>query len=286
MTSYDYDKDPDARLDYTLNWDTWLTPLGDAIIASEWDVPAGLTSDTPSFTATAAIIWLSGGTHGSYYTVSNSIVTAAGREDSRDFVLWVHTMVGVPATTTTATYIQLEDLKRYLKITGTSDDAILYDAMLAAQEAIEAYCGRSFIATTATRYYSRADIHSGRLWLDDDLLTVDVLYNGDSSILSSDYYRLHPRNAAPYHAIALTSTASWYLDLDNDIAVAGTWGFTATPDYLIQQATLWLASYFYHLKDSQVFDVTATPELGQITIPKGMPQQLVVHLASLRRRST
>lgn len=182
-------------------------------------------------------------------------------------------------------YADLDDLKTYLKISGTSDDLILDDALHAAQEAIEAYCNRRFEAVTATRYYTAADVHGGRLWLDDDLLTVTTLLNGDGNTLTSSYYRLHPRNSGPYHAIGLLNTAYWYFDQDGEIAVTGTWGYTETPDYLIKEATLWLASYFYHLKDSQVFDVTATPELGQITIPKGMPQQLVVHLASLRRRS-
>lgn len=183
-------------------------------------------------------------------------------------------------------YVELEDLKRELKINGTSDDLLLSDKLHAAQEAIEAYCQRRFEAIEATRYYSAADLHGGRLWLDDDLLTVTTLLNGDGNTLTSGYYRLHPRNSGPYHAIGLLNTAYWTFSTDGEIAVAGTWGYSASPDYLIQQATLWLASYFYHLKDSQVFDVTATPELGQITIPKGMPQQLVVHLTSLRRRST
>jgi hypothetical protein len=285
MPSYDYEKDPDARLDYGISWSSFL-PSGDTIAASSWDVPSGLTSDTPAFTTTATSIWLSGGTNGSFYTVSNTITTAEGRVNSRDFVVWVHTQVGIPTEPVSTTYIELEDLKRYLKISGTGDDAILYDSLNAAQEAIEAYCQRRFLAVEETRYYTSADVYGGRLWLDDDLLTVDTLLNGDGNELTDSYYRLHPRNAAPYHAIGLYSTASWYFDQDGEISVTGTWGFTETPDYLIKEATLWLASYFYHLKDSQVFDVTATPELGQITIPKGMPQQLVVHLTSLKRRRT
>jgi hypothetical protein len=182
-------------------------------------------------------------------------------------------------------YAELADLTTYLKITTDSDDVILTDALDAATQAIDNYCGRRFVAVTATRYYTAADLRHGVLWLDDDLLTVTTLLNGDASVLTSSYYWLDPRNSTPKHAIRLRSTAYWNFATDGEIAVTGTWGYSATPDDLIRQACLWLASYFYHLKDSQVFDVTATPELGQITIPKGMPQQLVVHLASLRRRS-
>jgi hypothetical protein len=182
-------------------------------------------------------------------------------------------------------YASRDELKTYLKITASGDDTLLTNAVDAATLAIDAYTGRSFTATTATRYYTADAVRGNTLWLDDDLLTVTTLTNGDTSVLTSPYYHLHPRNAGPYHSIRLLSTAGWAFATDGEISIAGTWGYMATPDALIKQACLWLGAYFYRLKDSQVFDVTATPELGQITIPKGMPQQLVVHLTSLRRRS-
>lgn len=182
-------------------------------------------------------------------------------------------------------YVTLDELKSYLKISGDADDVLLHVALNAATIAIDNYCGRRFSGVLATRYYSERDVRSGVLWLDDDLLSVQQLLNGDGAALTSAYYWLSPRNAAPFHSVRLRSTAAWSFNQDGEIAITGTWGYTATPDPLIKQAAFWLASYFYRLKDSQVFDVTATPELGQITIPKGMPQQIVVHLASLRRRA-
>lgn len=183
-------------------------------------------------------------------------------------------------------YAELEDLKTYLKITTDADDPLLGDGLDAATRAIDLYTGRRFVGTPATRYFTRDDVRDGVLWLDDDLLSVTTLTNGDTSVLTSGYYWLYPRNAAPYHSIRLKSTAAWAWGQDGEIAVYGTWGYSLLPDHLIREACLWLGSYFYHLKDSQVFDVTATPELGQITIPKGMPQQLVVHLVALKRRAS
>ena len=46
-----------------------------------------------------------------------------------------------------------------------------------------------------------------------------------------------------------------------------------------------MASYFYRQKDAQVFDVTATPELGTITVPAGIPADVRILLDPYRRRS-
>ncbi len=74
-------KDPDAVLDYIIDWSIWLD--ADTISTSTWSVPAGITEDSSSNTTTTATIWLSGGTAGASYDLINSIVTAAGRKDDR-----------------------------------------------------------------------------------------------------------------------------------------------------------------------------------------------------------
>lgn len=72
-------KHPDARKDYGFLWDRWLD--SDTIVASTWTAESGITIEafTPPFTATTTTTWLSGGTHGGEYEVTNTITTAAGR---------------------------------------------------------------------------------------------------------------------------------------------------------------------------------------------------------------
>jgi hypothetical protein len=82
-----FTKDPDAILDYAVDWSRWLA--GDTIAASVWIVPAGLTKVTESNTPTKAIVWLSGGSAGQTYTVTNRITTAAGRTEDRSFTIRV-----------------------------------------------------------------------------------------------------------------------------------------------------------------------------------------------------
>jgi hypothetical protein len=84
-------KDPQAVLDYSLDWLTdWLEP-SDTVVASVWSVtPAGsLVIDDQPFTSYTTTVWLSGGTAGTSYTVTNHITTAAGREDDRSLLVEV-----------------------------------------------------------------------------------------------------------------------------------------------------------------------------------------------------
>lgn len=77
-------KDPDARLDYPLQWDEWL-PTGDSIVASTWacDDPALVLEDS-EIAGTITVIWISGGVLGQTYIVTNRITTFDGpRIDDR-----------------------------------------------------------------------------------------------------------------------------------------------------------------------------------------------------------
>ena len=81
-------KDPDAVLDYSINWSTWLV-TGDTIVTSTWTADTGITIDSDSNTTTATTVWLSGGTAGESYGVTNHIVTDDGREDDRTITILV-----------------------------------------------------------------------------------------------------------------------------------------------------------------------------------------------------
>jgi hypothetical protein len=83
-----FTKDPDAVLDYSVDWSKWLA--GDQITTSIWSVddPAIEVADD-SNTSTRATVWLSGGVASESYTVTNRITTSGGRTDDRSFVIQV-----------------------------------------------------------------------------------------------------------------------------------------------------------------------------------------------------
>lgn len=83
-----FTKDPDAVLDYRVDWSRWLAD-GDIIMDSEFIAPDGITLDADAHDTTSATCWLSGGTAGQFYNVVNRITTASGRTDDRTLRIWV-----------------------------------------------------------------------------------------------------------------------------------------------------------------------------------------------------
>lgn len=69
-------KDPNEVVNFGIDWADYLG--SDTITGSSWEVPAGISQVSASFTDSQAIIKLSGGTLGTVYRVTNRINTSAG----------------------------------------------------------------------------------------------------------------------------------------------------------------------------------------------------------------
>lgn len=79
--------DPDAILDYQIDWAAWLG--GDTIVTSDWEIVTDLVTDesptgsveidSDEFTDDTATVWLSGGVHGEICHLTNRITTAGDR---------------------------------------------------------------------------------------------------------------------------------------------------------------------------------------------------------------
>jgi hypothetical protein len=80
-------KDPQAILDYVVDWTDWLS--SDTISVVAWVVPAGITNPSISNTTKTATIWLSSGTAGNSYDITCRITTAGGRTDERTITVSV-----------------------------------------------------------------------------------------------------------------------------------------------------------------------------------------------------
>lgn len=78
-----FKKDPDARLDYTVDWTLWLAPVADAIASAVWLPSAGITVSAPTFNANSATAWATGGVIGNDEFMTCRITTSAGRIDDR-----------------------------------------------------------------------------------------------------------------------------------------------------------------------------------------------------------
>ncbi len=78
-------QDPDAVLDYTIDWGPWLG--SDTITLSNWvaESPMSIPGGSESNTSTTTTLFLEGGVDGDNYTITNNIVTLSGRKDDRSF---------------------------------------------------------------------------------------------------------------------------------------------------------------------------------------------------------
>ena len=79
-------KDPDAVLDYTIDWSSWLAS-GETISSHTITVETGIAKDSDSESDGAVTIWLSGGTAGERYDIACKIVTNAARTDERTIII-------------------------------------------------------------------------------------------------------------------------------------------------------------------------------------------------------
>lgn len=135
-------------------------------------------------------------------------------------------------------YATLQDVKDWLTTPGqtmtaaTVDDTVIDLLLTAASRYIDNKCGRTFYPRIETRYY---DVPEGTLddrilMLDDDLLAVTTLTNGDTTVITSADYKLYPMNFYPKYAIRLKQNSDYYWERDSNensegvISVLGIWG--------------------------------------------------------------
>lgn len=185
-------------------------------------------------------------------------------------------------------YATLTQVKDYLGITASvSDDNLLNDLILRAEGLIDAYTGRSFTATTATKYFSYDDTDGQFLMLyGDDLLTVTKLTNADGVEIAAADYKLLPRNETPKWLIKLDESQSWnFQDDDSEISVAGTWGYAATAPVDIEHACVRLVAFIYRQKDTSAdIDRPMVTGDGVTIMPTNLPADVTRLLDRYKRR--
>ena len=173
-------------------------------------------------------------------------------------------------------YTSLSDLKTYLGIAGTTDDARLELAVEAASRAIDAECSRQFFATSATRYFKTDD--PLRCDLSDDIHSVtSIAYDStgrrDYIALAGTDYELDPE-AAPYRTIYIAPGSTTAFPLERrGVRVIGAWGYCATGSQpqAITRACMILATRYFKRKDAP-FGVVGTPELGFLRVTARDPE--------------
>lgn len=168
---------------------------------------------------------------------------------------------------------------------ATAEESMLDTLIAQAQEFIEKKTGRRFEANTETRLYgaSAQVYHDPKLLLvDEDLLTVTTLTNGNGEAIGAGSYWPWPLNNSPHFGIRLKSAVSWTFGGDEVVSVAGTWGHMATASPLIKRLT---ARVTRHMEQTR--SATGTVTIfgdGVRSFEAALPADVRDQLAMLTRR--
>lgn len=147
-----FTKDPSELLDYQVSWADWLLS-GETIATSTWTVASGLTEGVSSATTTVTTIWLSGGTNGEFYDVTNHVVTSAARTGDRTFTIQIVQRTFPTTTGTTARAL----ISRTLSLIGalgegeTPTSAAASDALSTLNDMVQGWQAQQIPVYTLTR---------------------------------------------------------------------------------------------------------------------------------------
>ena len=185
------------------------------------------------------------------------------------------------------------------------DTAVMERIIEDASRAIDAYCGgRRFYATYETHYCDYPVPYAETLYLDDDLLTLSSVTNGDGASIAGSALRLWPRAALAKAGVTapLASGLAWYpdgADTQEVIAVSGSWGYVdrgasiasiasnARSLHVIdvtRRACLIVARDLYRKRTGQGEMAAQVTPAGVVLTPQGMPQDAAQMLEGLRRQ--
>jgi len=201
-------------------------------------------------------------------------------------------------------YVSTDDLKDYLRIGDSADDADVLTAALAASRAIDQFCGRQFgvLSSAAARYYTPRRDPDRLCWVVDidDLQTTTALVvetdtAGDGTFattltLDTDF-RLAPYNAAadglPWTMLVPTFFPSQIVPAvfpgwERSVRVTAKWGWTAVPD-VVKQAALIQAARFFARRNAP-FGVAGSPDMGsEMRLLARVDPDVAVVLGSVKR---
>ena len=135
-------------------------------------------------------------------------------------------------------YTNLADYKKWAATrnssfsTDTSDDAVITSLVENVSRYIDNETNRKFFPHIETRLYDvPSEGNARQVLIDDDLLEIITLTNGDATVLTTTDYFVLPRNASPKFAIQLKDYSSVYWTQDTNgssegvISVLGWYGY-------------------------------------------------------------
>lgn len=157
-------------------------------------------------------------------------------------------------------YVTVSDLKGYLRVTDTDDDAFLPLWITTASRAVDNYCHRQFgnTGSNQTRQYASTYDHNIGCWVAeiDDVMDTDDMSIVDVSGNEIIDYELGPLNAAqkgkPFERV--------FVHVQGTLTIDAVWGWTTVP-VAVKSAAFLQAARLAARRDSP-FGVAGSPTEG------------------------
>lgn len=177
-------------------------------------------------------------------------------------------------------YVTTADLKAWLDIGSTADDALLLTSIQSAQGYFEMQTGRVFEMSTASTHAFDAvrDVSPDglSLYLDADLAEISTATNGDGVVVAPTEFVTAPRNTGPYFSITIKRTVgktwTYTTDPENAIGIVGKWAYSVTPAPEIVHAVKLIAAQIYQQRAnaSDADKIVSTD--GVVIVPSSIPK--------------
>lgn len=187
-------------------------------------------------------------------------------------------------------YPTLAEFKSYLGVSDTTEDTLLTALLDAAKSDVERYCGRTFVAGSASRLFPvAAPWVQGRrrLTFFEDLASISSLTNGDGQVIGAAEYDLMPVRGAPYYGLVIQEESAYRFDTDGagtPITVAGSWGYAAACPKAVWLLIQELAATFYRARSMGMMGVVAVAgRSGAVSSPATIPEAIQIRLDAWRR---
>jgi uncharacterized phiE125 gp8 family phage protein len=178
-------------------------------------------------------------------------------------------------------YATLAQLKAYLAITATTDDALLTDLLMRATSVIEQMTRKVFIATPASaRRFGRGQMlwDSALRW--DYLLLPSGYYiaqlvsatDGNGNTIPLSEIELPP-DGPPYSV--LIRRGSRWCSSSQTVEITARWGYSISPPADITHATIRLAAWMYRQRGTANDpDRPTVADGGLVLLPSALPDDV------------
>jgi len=187
------------------------------------------------------------------------------------------------------TYASLTQVKAALRITDNVDDVMLQLSLNSTDEAINAYCGRTFgtAATDTARYFASAK--ADYVEVDDlqSITTVEYSRDGVTWATTTDF-QPEPLNSFtdgmtwPITRLRAVNSFGWYNNQGiQSVKITGKFAFGSIPSSVVQAAVM-QASRLFKRADSPL-GVAGFGDIGVMRVGKALDPDVEVLLTPYRR---